>query len=85
MNKKTFPRLARIAIFAAIIFASASAFAASLEPIAPNVEGQRGPLLQPINAPGDIRPPAAVPEPTTWGMLVLGAGLLAGVRRFRRK
>jgi PEP-CTERM motif-containing protein len=85
MNKKTLPRLARIAIFAAIIVASASAFAASLEPIAPDVDGERGPLLQPINAPGDIQPAAAVPEPATWGMLALGAGLLAGVRRFRRK
>src|SRR6266404_1019073 len=26
-----------------------------------------------------------VPEPTTWGMLVLGGGLLTAVRRFRRK
>lgn len=26
-----------------------------------------------------------VPEPTTWGMLLLGGGLLTAVRRFRRK
>jgi hypothetical protein len=85
MNKKTFPRLARIAVFAAITLTSATIFATQLEPIAPGGELDRGPLLQPINAPGDIQPAAAVPEPTTWGMLVLGAGLLAGVRRFRRK
>ena len=32
-----------------------------------------------------INAPRPVPEPTTWGMLILGGGLLTAVRRFRRK
>lgn len=28
---------------------------------------------------------AVVPEPATWGMMLLGGGLLAAMRRFRRK
>jgi hypothetical protein len=28
---------------------------------------------------------ASVPEPSTWAMIAVGAGLLAGVQSFRRK
>ena len=54
-----------------------------LLPSPPADSSGRGPLIQPINDPGVTV--TAVPEPATWGMLVLGAGLLTGVRRFRRK
>jgi PEP-CTERM motif len=84
MSKKAFPQLARVVAFAAIMFISATVFATQLEPIAPGGELDRGPLLGPVNDPNPIVA-TAVPEPTTWGMLALGAGLLAGVRRFRRK
>jgi hypothetical protein len=38
-----------------------------------------------VTGQGMIQPIAAVPEPATIGMMVLGAGLLAGAQRFRRK
>ncbi len=76
-----------MAIFAAVMLTGANLFATQLVPLT-----EREPaLIGPVNdsASGDkviTAPPAAVvPEPATWGMLILGGGLLAGVRRFRRK
>jgi hypothetical protein len=97
MRNKPFCPASRITVFAAVMFVSATVFATKLIPIArdqgdprlaipPADASGHGPLIQPVNdGPGGIQLPIAVPEPTTWGMLVLGAGLLAGVRRFRRK
>ena len=44
-----------------------------------------GAALDPTALPNNPGNAAVVPEPTTWGMLILGSGLLAGIRRFRRK
>jgi hypothetical protein len=53
--------------------------------------GQDPIVVMPVEAPSDLRgsapvlTPIAVPEPATIGMLFLGAGLLVGLQRFRRK
>jgi hypothetical protein len=55
----------------------------NIMPIAP--ADDNGAALDPTVLPNNPGNAAAVPEPATWGMLILGSGLLAGVRRFRRK
>lgn len=55
----------------------------NIMPIAP--AGGNGAALDPTALPNNPGNAAVVPEPTTWGMLILGSGLLAGIRRFRRK
>src|SRR4029077_15392261 len=55
----------------------------NIMPIAP--ADDNGAALDPTVLPNNPGNAAVVPEPATWGMLILGSGLLAGVRRFRRK
>jgi PEP-CTERM motif len=55
----------------------------NIMPIAP--ADDNGAALDPTVLPNNPGNAAAVPEPATWGMLILGSGLLAGIRRFRRK
>ena len=37
-----------------------------------------------VNNPGNSRNISAVPEPSTWAMILLGAGVLVATMRFRR-
>ena len=55
----------------------------NIMPITPG--NDKGAALDPTVLPNGSGNAAVVPEPATWGMLILGSGLLAGVRRFRRK
>jgi hypothetical protein len=84
-------RLSRVAVLAAAIFTSATIFAGTLIPISPRELGDYIRPIGPVSGggrngsvtvPGTI---VAVPQPTTLAMMALGAGLLVGVERFRRK
>ena len=86
-----------IAAIATFVLATGSTFAQTVV-FSPGTETNRlHPLVPPVTT-GDttmpvspllddpLQPPiAAVPEPTTVAMMVLGAGLLTGAQRFRRK
>jgi hypothetical protein len=86
MQSQMIYRLSRVAVLAAVIFTSASIFAGILIPISPRIQP-----ISPVSAGGangSVTVPetiVAVPEPTTLAMMALGAGLLVGVQRFRRK
>jgi hypothetical protein len=84
-------RLSRVAVLAAAIFTSATIFAGTLIPISPRELGDYIRPIGPVSGggrngsvtvPGTI---VAVPQPTTLAMMALGAGLLVGLERFRRK
>ena len=75
-----------IAVFAAVMVSSASLFATQVLPIAERDPALVGPINDSTGAGNVVtNVPAPVPEPTTWGMLILGGGLLTAARRFRRK
>ena len=87
MRKGTSTWVSGMAVFAAVLLSSASLFGTQLIPITERDPALVGPINDsPTGGKMVINPPAAVvPEPTTWGMLILGGGLLTAVRRFRRK
>jgi hypothetical protein len=90
MQSQMIYRLSRVAVLAAVIFTSASIFARTLIPISPRDPGDNIQPTPPVRGGGNrfVTVPktiVGVPEPTTLAMMALGAGLLVGVQRLRRK